>query len=515
MFIIYSLCLLFFFYRRSCVFMHFFQQEEYDNKRFINFILKDFNLLDKKLSLIIIILFFYAFFEKKLQIHLALLSLLLVIFGLLQKNPIKVAKKLLVITARVKRLFIALLSIFSVYLYCLHDFTIYIFYLLNIALIQAIPLMLVLANILLYPFEKRINNKYLKEAKEKIKQINPIIIGITGSYGKTSTKHILYHILSSIAPTLSTPGNVNTPMGITKIIREKLKPEHKYFIVEMGAYGKDSIKRLCDLTPPHHGIITAIGHAHFERFKNINTVAQAKFELANAVTYGFVIVNGDAINNDLLLKYGNKTTVVHSHDIKQNNNGLQFDLHFEDQTHTIALPLFGTHHASNASLCFALLYKMGINTDTITAALKSTPQIQHRLEVMANKTGSIIIDDAYNSNPTGFTAALDVLKLLKKKDGRVIIVTPGMVELGDLHDEKHFEVGVKSAEIADYVLVILPNRIKSFIQGFNSIAKSTQKLLTFDSFSTAKKWVDANLQQDDVILYENDLPDLYESKVSF
>jgi UDP-N-acetylmuramoyl-tripeptide--D-alanyl-D-alanine ligase len=578
--------------------MHFFQQEEYDNFRFICYIAKNPRLIDKKVSLAIALLSLTYLLSNNIAMHFGLLGAILTIFAYCQVNPCKNSKKPLVITARVLRLLAVTLFIsFIITITTANNpnkqHPSWFLYMLSILLIQSTPLIIICANILLLPLEKLFQFKYLKEAKTKLAKYNPIIIGITGSYGKTSTKHILANILSSVAPTLATPGSINTTMGITRIIREQLKPEHKFFIVEMGAYGKNSIAKLCKLTPPTHGIITAIGNAHFERFKTIENVAYAKFALAQAVAQhntGFMVINSDAIEQRFIAQYYNQVTVLVHHattaidhssnsitytdritttcevceaskggwqtggpqrecgggpfgnltdkgqlpyDLDKSNaqlkalavytitqaqqaiTGVNFGININDQNYIINTNLYGLHHVENMALCFALAHKIGISPETIIAALKLTPQIRHRLEVIKDKTKPIVIDDAYNSNPTGFTAALAVLNTFKLNGYRTILVTPGMVELGELHDAKHFELGAKAAEAADYVAVVLPKRIPSFIAGFNSKADKSQQLLTFDTFQAAKDWLQNNTTVNDAILLENDLPDLYESKVSF
>lgn len=521
-----------FVWHRIKVLMHFFQQEEYDNKRFLLSLVKKPNLIDKKLSLALIILLLLTLTSNNTIIHLSLFTITLIIFAFLQQSYFNQAKKPLVITSRVKRLFIVtiLLTIIILNIVVIYKLTNpSLLCLITLLLVQGIPLLIVTANVLLLPLEKIIQFKYLRAAKAKLARCNPIIIGITGSYGKTSTKHILAHILSSVAPTLATPGSVNTVMGITRIIRERLTPEHKFFIVEMGAYGKGSIAKLCNLTPPTHGIITAIGNAHFERFKTIETVAQAKFELAKAVGQkqaGFIIVNSDTIEQKFIDQYCNHDNIVTlktSTDLNaatytitnanQTLTGVNFQISCNARLYSVTTSLYGIHHVGNMGLCFALAHKIGLSPETIIAALNFTPQIQHRLEVIKEKNKPIIIDDAYNANPIGFTAALAVLKTFRANGHRTIIVTPGMVELGTLHNEKHFELGEKTAQAVDYALIIMPQRIQTFIAGFNSKASADQKLLTFNTFNEARIWLCNNATDLDVILYENDLPDLYESMV--
>lgn len=532
-YLLYYLILGFFVWQRTRIFMHFFQQEEYNNCRFINYLFQHYNLLDKKLTITLIILTFINYITNNITIHLNIITVTLAIFSLLASNLPKNTKKPLVITSRVTRLFIIIAGIFISLLLLTNNLTITIKwqpYLSTIFLVQAIPLLIVVANFLLLPIEKLIQINYLQSAKKTLTQYQPTIIAITGSYGKTSTKHILAHILSSVAPTLATPGSINTPMGITKVIREKLQAEHKFFLVEMGAYGKGSITRLCNLSPPTYGIITTIGSAHFERFKTVANIAQTKFELAKAIAnqkHGLLLVNSKTIEPQFIQQYGNSQTIdiatasntngptYLAHDIQQTINGLNFELSIAKQSYPITTNLYGLQHVDNITLCFALAHKLGLSPETIIAALKTIPQIPHRLEVIKEPAKPIIIDDAYNSNPSGFLAALAVLAVFKQHGYKSILVTPGMIELGELHEAKHFELGVKAAAIADYVLVILPERIPSFIAGFQQYATKAQKLLTFNTFAAAKAWLNIHATINEVILLENDLPDLYESTIRF
>jgi UDP-N-acetylmuramoyl-tripeptide--D-alanyl-D-alanine ligase len=525
-FFLFSLFL--FSFKRGRLFMHFFQQEEYDNKRFFYYIFSNPKLIDKKLTISLIAVFLLLSFLEQHHYTTIYLAIVLQIFALIQINPCsKNVKKALVITARVKRIFALFLSlIIAIYgLFYLSFFNIsgILFLIVLILFIHSLALLLILSNLLLQPYEKYIQNFFLKDAKQKLKDAATPIIAITGSYGKTSTKYILHNTLSFVASSLSTPGSVNTSMGISRIIREKLKKEHKYFIVEMGAYGVGSIKRLCDLASPNHGIITAVGDSHYERFKSLENVAKAKFELNQAINHnnGKTIINSDAIDKEFIKKYGKNLILVGSakdndyviSQIKQTTGGLKFKIENKGKIYDINSSLFGLHHAHNIALSFAMAHNLGIDVDAIIAAQKNMPQIKHRLEVIKAKDQPIIIDDAYNSNPDGFIAALKITKLLKKDGGRSILVTPGMVELGDLHQQKHEEVAIEALKNIDIAIIIKPKRIQSFVKLFTKEMKKSQQLICFDGFVEAKKWIDENSNVNDVILYENDLPDLYENQI--
>ncbi|MDD4520311.1 MAG: UDP-N-acetylmuramoyl-tripeptide--D-alanyl-D-alanine ligase [Alphaproteobacteria bacterium] len=504
-------CLVLFSFYRLKFLMLFFQQEEYDNVRFIKYAFRRFKLIDKKLSFIILILFPVMLLWKYASL---LLLVLFVLFGIKESRALQKAKKKLVITNRVKLIFLVSFVLIGLELYFLRFLP---FLWESFLIIQSLPFILPLANMLLFPLRKYREAQFISSAKAKLQEVNPTIIGITGSYGKTSVKHILGHLLSSFENTLWTKGSINTVLGICSVLNRELNASHKYFISEMGAYKKGSIARLCKLTPPTNGIITAIGTAHYERFKTEQSVAEAKFEMADFVEKkgGKLICNLTQINPKYIPE---KPFIVpvgaggkYAFDsIQQTKEGLSFLFKEEGSAPVlIKAPLFGTHHASNIALCLALLREMGYPISTLKAALHNLPQITHRLEV--KKQGDItLIDDAYNSNPTGFKSALETLNLLKTT--RSILVTPGMVELGKIHQKAHLEVGREAGKTADIVLAVLPSRIPSFCQGV--LEGNHAKLIQVASFKEAYAWLEAHQQAGDVVLYENDLPDIYENKVS-
>ena len=249
--------------KRLMTYMHVLQQEDYDNSRLWKWIFEH-RVFDKRLTwglLIVGGVYFTGYVQGFFLNFLIFIAFCIVAY--IEKDPRTTGKKKLASTARAKRIYFTGLFV----VFCLSALT---FLLIPhpwalIIPVQFVPLALTMGNNMLKPFEDIVQKHYWDEAKAKIAAYNPTIIAITGSYGKTSVKHILGHILQSQAPTLITPGSVNTPMGVTRIIREHLDEGHKYLIVEMGAYGPGSIAKLCQLAPPDFGIITALGHAHYER----------------------------------------------------------------------------------------------------------------------------------------------------------------------------------------------------------------------------------------------------------
>ncbi len=509
--------------RRLLTYLHAFQQEEYDENRFLKWVFAN-KVFDKRLSLILILAGALAVAERWVFIPHFIPSFFVVLgFAVTfskEKDPRSIAKKKLVMTTRASRIYSTALAYAALS-------GVWVFFILEPGLwlipVQLMPFILVLGNMTMSPIENALQKKYWGEASRKLAQMSPTIIGITGSFGKTSIKHILGHILSTAAPTMITPGSVNTPMGISRIIREELEENHKYFIVEMGAYGPGSIARLCNLTPPNIGIISAVGHSHLERFKSLDVVARTKYELAEAVISndGKVIVHDKtlifpfpteirgAYNSSFVVCGEKKENDLVIEDAKQKDHGLELTILYNKARYVLDVPLFGLHHAQNVALAFATARSLDIPVDVIATALKSTPQIPHRLELKKQADGSVIIDDAYNANPLGFRSALDLLAIMDPKK-RKVLITPGMVELGSVHDDVHEKIGRYAAEICDVVIVVNPKRIPTFVAGLNAESKGNT-VHEVETFAEAQTWIHDNKQDGDIILIENDLPDLYEN----
>ena len=494
---------------RTALLSLFFQQEEYDGGRFLALAFKKCRLIDKKCAAVLAAITGMSVFMPDLRIVWGVLIITtLVVFAMIDRRRVAAAKKALALTVRLRRIWFAAFVLAAGAGIAFHRL-IGAWWL--VAYVECLPLFLVLGNIVLTPVEKYIQSRIIAEAKEKLNRLNPVVIGITGSYGKTSVKHILAHILSLVTPTLHTPGSVNTMMGISRVIREKLTEEHKFFLVEMGAYGIGSIERLCEFTHPKHGILCAVGDSHYERFKTIENVARAKFELGSYAAGGVFAVNGYRVRADFIDKYAPPSALVLGRDLsvtdkKNTTEGIEFTFLYQGNSYVVKAPLFGLHHVENIALAIMFCLKLGIDADVILESVKTLPQITHRLEVIKN--GEITyIDDAYNSNPAGFRAALEVLAVFKNAGRRTILVTPGMVELGELHDKAHAEIGMLARECADVILAVGPERIKAFVD-------AAEKAVPFPDLKTAKQWITDNSRAGDVILFENDLPDLYENKTT-
>ena len=512
-------CFIAFALRRLLTYLHIFQQEEYDAKRFVSWLI-EYKAFDKRLSALllggVIVSFIYA------PVGLLALAAAFIYVAVVENDPLKAAKKPLVLTQRAKRIggvaaaFIGLVTL--VLFLATSAFTpLWILY------VQFIPFSLALAVYAMAPIDKHVNEKFRAEAVKKLEEINPYTIAITGSFGKTSVKHILGHVLENFAPTLITPGSVNTEMGITRVLREQLTPNHKYLISEMGAYAIGSIARLCRLTPPNLSVLTAVGNAHYERFKSLEETARAKFEIAEAAIAkgGKTILHSSVMERkyakEFVPKHPESFVIVGpgedfaARDVKQTSDGIEFTFTLEGKDHTVQTPLYGLHHVENVLIAVTVALEIGMKVEDIILSLKTVPQIKHRLEVK-RLDAYTVIDDAFNSNPIGFEAALNILDIINDKGGKRILVTPGMVELGEEHDMQHEKIAKIAAEKTDVVLLVRPERIESFAKTYEQ-QDTKGELIRVPSFHKAQEWLTLNAAANDVVLLENDLPDLYETKL--
>lgn len=378
----------------------------------------------------------------------------------------------------------------------------------------------IISVVILMPVENAINRKYYNQAKKILESLPELkIIGITGSYGKTSTKHYLNRILSEKYDVLMTPGSYNTPMGVIRTVREMMKPYNEVFICEMGAKQKGDVKEICDLVNPDMGIITAVGPMHLESFKSMENVQSTKFELADALPQdGLAVVNNDfeycanrPVNNVECMRYG-VTNPVNSDfravDIHYTPQGTAFTIEGPDGFRLeIETRLLGECNISNLLGAVIIALRLNVEPEAIKRAIRSIDQVEHRLNVKQTAGGVTIIDDAFNSNPSGSRMACEVLSHFT--DGKRIIVTPGMIELGDEEYDLNREFGINIAKNVDIAIVVGQYNRDAIVKGILSADFDEENLYIVDSFNEAQQLLAKILKSGDTVLYENDLPDTF------
>ena len=512
--------------KRLLRYLRFLQQDNYYSFRFLSWVWKT-GSFDRRGSLIavcgaMLCLNFPVFANAFGGIALTTLAWL-------EEDPRKTGKLSLKMTNRAKRIFYVALAIYTFlaiisFACSSSSFSIWLW---QILIFQTIPICLVAACGLLSKEEAKRQATYLKEAKEMIKQANPFIIGITGSYGKTSTKEALVQVLQiALGSTFSPLKGVNTTMGITKEIRTKLKSGYRYAVIEMGAYKQGSIKELCELTPPQAGIITGIGTAHLERFGSVDTIRMTKGELAQSIpAEGILVCNGDSPGSRAIASEMKKnTTLLYGLDkqlgdlncwishIDTTVKGTHFKIEWKGKVFEGFTPLLGKSSLSNIAAVFTMACALGGQPSYVLAAISNLELVDNRLQV--RKEGDkVFLRDAYNSNPLGFASALEVMKALP--GNKRILMTPGIIELGKEQFVENEKIGRIAAAICDFALIVNEENKHALEAGLRAGGMGKEKVLFCPTRKEAFEKLNSLMEKDDLVLIENDLPDLYETERKF
>lgn len=506
-------------WRRLLAYLRYFQQEGYEPARFLRW--AGVRSLTDPAFWVSIASAFLFLLDPLLAV--VLFTVGAIVLGLVQPDPQRSGKIPLRLTWRARRVFaVALLLALSGFVFAIRVF---IDTDVRAPLVAAsimfalLPLALVLANAALAPYERHAQRMYYADAVARLSRVRPFVVGITGSYGKSSGKSVLAHILQFHAPTLAASGSINTVMGVTRHIREELVPGHKFMVVEMGAYAVGSIRRLCALTPPAAGLITAVGDAHLERFGSTEEIFRAKSELAQALPPGGVLVcNADSPNalriaqqstHCRVLLYGEHhpgALDTRLERVRFSRQGTHFVLQTADRAYECFTPLLGRPIILNLAGAFTLAVAVGADPEVAVASFRTLQPVSNRLE-MAEDAGVTWLRDAYNSNQYGFRAALEVAADLPAS--RRFIVTPGVIELGHEQFNVNKALSRDAAAICDNTIVVSETNRAAFVDGHREAGRE-ERLVTVANRTEAFQWLHDHLHDGDVVILENDLPDLYE-----
>lgn len=429
----------------------------------------------------------------------------------------KHAVKPLVFTARVKRYFAA--GIVVVAALCAVGFIFDTAVCLYVAAVFCFctPILALLLWAITAPIEKFVAKYYINDAKRILKKSNTLkVIGVTGSFGKTSVKQILGELLSEKYNVLTTPQSFNTPMGVVRTVREHLKRDTQVFVCEMGAKNKGDIKELCKIAEPSFAVITSVGAQHLETFKTVDNVADTKFELADYCQNkdGFVLVNFDSIparnraQGLKVISYGTTDDCdFYAKDIKIDRFGSSFTVVHKDKELKIRTRLLGKHNVLNVTAGVAAALLLGIGDKDIAFGAAQIKPTAHRLEAKPYIAGSVMIDDAYNANPEGCLEAVNVLSCF---DGmKKVIITPGLVELGEKEAECNAVLACTAAKVCDYIILVGKKRAQLMQPAIEESGFDKNNLFVAQSFAEAAEIYKNLADKDTVILIENDLPDNY------
>ncbi len=381
---------------------------------------------------------------------------------------------------------------------------------------------ILVANLSLAPWERTVNRRFYAQAATRMRRYPGEVVGITGSYGKTTTKFITAALLQRRYSVFKTPDGVNTTMGIVRIVREALRDDHRFFVVEVAAYGPGEIREVCEILRPRFGILTAVGVQHLERFGTPERIAEAKYELiASLPPDGLAIVNADDPNCLRLAEragregrrvrlYGigedERALSVRGKDVKLSSKGSAFRVETEYGAAMFETRLLGGWNIGNILGATAAALECGVPLEEIADSVRTLAPAPKRLEIR-EEGGVIKLIDVANANPRGAQMALEVLSQFE--GGSKILITPGLVELGQIEAEENRRLGRAAAAVCDYVVLVGPQQTQPLREGLREAGFAGSRVLTARHADDVADCLNAIVCEGDVLLYENRLPDSY------
>lgn len=337
-------------------------------------------------------------------------------------------------------------------------------------------------------------------------KFNIPVVGITGSVGKTSTKEMIVSALSGEFNVAKTLGNLNGQIGLPQTILE-IESKHDIAVVEMGISKFSEMERLSKIARPNFAVITNIGVTHIENLKTRENILKEKLHITDTLNEGSVLfLNGD---NDLLrsvnplgefkvVKFGmNDGNDFKAENVKTDGNSTVFDVLHNGMRESVTIPVVGLHNVYNALVAIGLGLEMGLTMSKIKLGLQWYENLNMRQQIYRLKNFTVI-DDTYNASPDSMVSAINVLNQVAE-NSRQVAVLADMLELGDISEEKHFELGVTVAKKGIDVLVTVGNKAKQIAQGALFYGGPT-KIISFDTNEEAKEYLKRELKEGDSIL---------------
>lgn len=362
------------------------------------------------------------------------------------------------------------------------------------------------------PLERRLSQKYVDQATISLARVAPLVVGITGSYGKTSTKWYVKHLVEGTRRVVASPASFNNRLGLARAVNDHLTADAEVFVAEMGTYGRGEIADLCSWMPPSVAVLTAIGPVHLQRFRTEERIVEAKSEILGGA--GAVVLNVDhhllaELADDLASKAVAPTvwrcgTTEAAADVRVRTDGASATILVQGEPIGQVSPtdVFPT----NLSCAVAVALELGVEPGDISDRSGTITQTEHRQSVGRSPKGFTIIDDTFNSNPAGAARALEVLAANGGPRARRVVVTPGMIELGPRQPSANTAFGAAAGDVADDLVIVGSVNRRWLTRGAR---RGRARVTLVRDRGTAVEWVRARLGPGDVVLYENDLPDHY------
>ncbi|MEX0699395.1 MAG: UDP-N-acetylmuramoyl-tripeptide--D-alanyl-D-alanine ligase [Acidimicrobiia bacterium] len=373
----------------------------------------------------------------------------------------------------------------------------------TVATVVGSPLMVDLSLVLLSPIERRLGQRWVDQARSRLASSGARVVAITGSYGKTTTKGYLGHLIGGRFHASVSPASFNNRMGLARAINEHLVPGTEVFVAEMGTYGRGEITELCEFVTPEIGIITAIGPVHLERFGSLEAIVESKREILERSRVAVLNIDDDYLAKVADEETGRRQVVrisarAQHADVAVVGQVLRVG---QREVASVGPEVFG----ANLAAAVAAALELGMTVAEIAPRLGDLPTTAHRRHVMTTDRGLVVVDDTYNSNPAGAVAALDVLQALPGS-GRKVVVTPGMVELGKRQYDENLRLARSASTLATDLIVVGQTNRRALSEG---AVGGRAAVTVVASREQAVDWVRSHLEPGDAVLYENDLPDHY------
>jgi UDP-N-acetylmuramoyl-tripeptide--D-alanyl-D-alanine ligase len=387
----------------------------------------------------------------------------------------------------------------------------------------AVPLLIDAACALTAPVEDRLAGHFVDDAAARLARVHPTVVAITGSYGKTSTKNHVAHLVRPTLSVVATPASFNNRAGLARAVNEQLADGTQVFVAEMGTYGPGEIADLCRWCPPDIAVITAIGPVHLERFGSEERIVEAKSEILTAAADVVLPVDDPrlAAVATRAAEAGQRVMRCSGVDpaadvcVVRSPEGTRLTAYLHGSVLVEDVELAAGVQPTNLACAIAVAVILGVDADALAARVATLPSVDHRLAAVGSASGAAILDDTYNSNPAGAAEALAALAATAAATsggsgpGRLVVVTPGMVELGSRQRQENADFGAAIAAVAtDAVIVGRTNR-RALLAGMARVAAPDLRIVLVAHRNQAVEWVRDQLGPGDVVLYENDLPDHY------
>jgi UDP-N-acetylmuramoyl-tripeptide--D-alanyl-D-alanine ligase len=347
--------------------------------------------------------------------------------------------------------------------------------------------------------ERRLAEPWVDKAKARLAQVRPTVVAITGSYGKTSTKGYVAALVEGTKQVVPTPRSFNNRAGLARAVNEHLLPGTEVFVAEMGTYGPGEIAEMCEWCPPDVAVITAIGPVHLERMGTEERITEAKAEILERARVAVLNVDNPHLAALADRAEANCKVVRCSASATGDVTVVDGQVSVHGQPLGTVDP---TLPPTNVACAVAAALELGVPADAVATRLANLKPADHRLTTPTGATGFTIIDDTYNAHPAGAAVALAALERLSGGQGKRVVVTPGMVELGSRQAEENERFAAAASHVATDLVVVGHTNRPALLAGAHDV-----NVVTVEHRDQAVAWVRKHVGAGDTVLYENDLPD--------